>query len=297
MSGTASKQATRWVFEGLNHLITVGGTGARAVLHELETLLPGWPPREAVRDLADVSISIDAEPAGFHITERPSGTVSWEPDPFSAAYVLAAGLFENLVSRCPRSLLLHAGAVAIEGQAIAFAAPAMTGKSTLGAACSLAGHPLLGEDRIIARFSNSTLEAIPLGLAQKLRMPVPEPLEPRFRGLLDRRPGRRIADSLFLDWDPETQVAFGEALPLAAIILLTRDGSVPAKSATTPKAKAIREILSLSATPAGPSQHLNIVRDLVERLPILEVGYESCFDAREAIVNTARGWGRHDADI
>jgi hypothetical protein len=271
--------------------MAVGGNGAPAVLGELETLLPGWSPRQTDTGATDITLSIDTEPSGFRFTEQPRGTVSWEPDSFSAAYALATELFERLVAGSTQGLVLHAGAAVLGGCAMAFAAPTMTGKSTLGAAFSLAGERLLGDERIIARLSGSSPEAIPLGLAQKLRLPIPDTLEPRFRPLLDRRPGRRIADSLFLEWDPETQVTFGEAVPLGGIVILTRDGSVSAACTRVPKARAIREILGLSATPAGPSQHLEVVRALVEQLPVLEVRYGSCFDAREKILDAAGAWG------
>lgn len=281
-----------WIFEGLGDRLAICGDGAAEVLSDLKTLLPGWRPAAArCNPDREADVSIDTEPHGYRVTEWPSGETSLEPDSFSAAYALATRLFERVTARSDQGFILHAGAVMVQRRAVAFAGPAMTGKSTLGAAFTLNGDRLLGDDRIIARISDTGAEAVPLGLAQKLRLPIPEPLQAHFQPLLDRRPGRRIADSLFLDWDADHQLAFGNPAPLAALVLLTRDESMPATIAPMPQARAVRDLLTLSATRSGALHHLDIALALVERLPVLELRYGSCFDARDLILETMRDLG------
>ena len=53
----------------------------------------------------------------------------------------------------------------------------------------------------------------------------------------------------------------------------------------------MRDLLALSATERGPLHHLNIARGLVEHLPVLELRYASCFDARDLILKRARELG------
>lgn len=263
----------------------IGGDAAETVLAELGTLLPGWRPIPARPDSdhADI-ISILEDHDGFHIVDQQRGGTESVPDPFSAAYHVTTRLFEALANSIEPRLVMHAGAVATKAGALAFAAPATTGKSTLGAAFTLAGERLLGDDRIVINIKHSSCEALPLGLAQKLRLPIPPPLAGKFDPLLARRSGRRIADSLFLKWDQNVQIPFGQALPLAKIILLVRDHSSPPRWTRPSKPNAVREILTLSATPGGSSRHLGAARALVEQVPIAILRYESCFEARAAIL-------------
>lgn len=286
MNEAGTKPSICWTFEGPGVPVTIVGDAAGAVIEELEFLLPGWSPvpaRLGANRQGIFSIHQDAE--GYHFVDQPVGATKTVPDAFSAAYHLTTRLFEAIANSCPLGLVLHAGATSTDTGAIAFAAPATTGKSMLGAAFALEGNRLLGDDRIIVSVRRSRAEAIPLGLAQKLRLPIPLSFTEKFAPLLERRSGRRIADSLFLKWDGAVQMPFGDTVPLTRLVLLARDGTSPPRWANPSRPDAIREILTLSATPGDSSRHLATARALVEQVPVAILRYESCFEARDAILS------------
>ena len=284
-----------WTFEGLTEPFTVSGDAAPLVLRELATLLPGWRPAPGEHGAGNaVHITFNQTGNAIHLLDSAGqeigGDFNPSPDPFSAAYRLTAALFEVMAFAQPNGLVLHAGAVMTQNQAIAFAAPSEIGKSILGAACALAGKRLLGDDRIIVSSTGDTSTgnrhmAHPLGLAQKIRLPLPDAIVDEFAPLLSLRPGRRIADSLFLDWDEAVQMPPGKAVPLSALVLLHRDGATPPRMERPSQPQAVRALLQLSAAPGGPTRHLAAVRALVDHVPVTALHYASCFEALDAIAD------------
>lgn len=274
-----------WTFHGLTEPFTVDGDAAVDVFTELDTLLPGWSPvRGQTRGTSQATVSLRLEHGTIQVIDRAGTRIESCLDPFSAAYHLSARLFEAIADAHPLGLVLHAGAIMTTTGAIAFAAPTATGKSTLAAACAMAGDQLLGDDRIVVHTNQTTCVAHPLGLAQKLRLPLPEQIADAFKPLLESRRSRRIADSLFLEWDDRAQISFGAPLPLIGIVLLDRDKSAPPRTTRPSTPEAIHDLLKLSATPGDPAQHLAAVRALVDHVTVVKLRYESCFEARDAML-------------
>jgi hypothetical protein len=66
-----------------------------------------------------------------------------------------------LVLSCQGRIVLHAGAVAINGQVTAFFGPTRSGKSTLVAACARAGAELVSDDCVVVYRDGTTWMAVP----------------------------------------------------------------------------------------------------------------------------------------
>ena len=282
-----------WGFDDSRHALIVAGDAAMAVIDELTALMPGWPThRVQTRPPGATPLMIRHRDNGILLSGGPTPGEEWVPDTFSAAYHIAGRAFEVLAGAQPHGLVLHAGAIFTPDDAssgaIAFAGPSGTGKSCLGAAFALAGIRLLGDDRIVVSTSAAACQAHPLGLAQKLRLPLPEEIADRMAPLVSGRAARRFGDSLFLGRDPIIQAPRGAPVPLRQIFLLRRDGTAPAKTAPLSRPKSLRALLQLSAVPGGSARHLAAVRAVLERISVTPLQYGSCFDAERVILAACR---------
>jgi hypothetical protein len=101
--------------------------------------------------------------ADFEISADGSRVAMWRPP--SVAESTARNLFLNqavpLALSRQGSLVLHASAVDLNGQCVAFAAPSGRGKSTLAASFARAGHAFLCDDALLVEQADARTVAMP----------------------------------------------------------------------------------------------------------------------------------------
>lgn len=300
MTAGGNSPPDHWCFDGPCHAPSLAGDAVVDVVDQLRALIPGWALRPIPSGPPDAEhLAMNRCDGGILLSGGAMARAELVPNAFSAAYHIAGRVFETLAESLPGGLVLHAGAIALGDGAFAFAGPSGTGKSCLGAAFAQAKVRLLGDDRIVVATYEAECRAHPLGLAQKLRLPLPREIANRLQPLLGQRANRRIADSLFLGWDPAVQIAPGASVPLRRIFLLRRDGADPAASIPLSRPEALHGLLENSAAPGGPARHLAAVHAMLERVPVTMLSYESCFDALQAILraclnNNAAATGDRD---
>lgn len=93
-------------------------------------------------------------PSGGAFRVRDGNTIVVDPAPDSDVRALRLGIVGPLLGVILTQrgrFVLHASTVAIDGQAVAFFGPSGRGKSTLTAALTRAGHPLIADDMTVIR--------------------------------------------------------------------------------------------------------------------------------------------------
>lgn len=258
----------------------------------LDTLTPHWPHRLA--GAADgpepVHVSVIADKGGYRVV-TPGGNVAalWFADPLSAAHAAAGALIEARLAREPDALAVHAAAVVMGNRALVLMGASQSGKSTLALHLAAAGRVLLGDDRILlsAHEPGVAAIAIALGLAPKVRLPVPHDLGPRFRNFVAARENGRddAAGAAFLALMPGEQAAHGERVPVAALIHLSRQNIGPTRIFPISRSQAVRAIIDQGAAPHLPGGAiLALAAKISARVPTFTLSYSSSRRAADALI-------------
>lgn len=161
-------------------------------------------------------------PGGCHLARGP----------FEAADVVAAALAALAVRR-PGVILPHAAALESPAGLVLLIADTGGGKSTLALCLAAAGWRLFGDDRLGLRRAGEDSIGIALGLAPKLRLPIPRSATAlaEFTAARRRRDWPNLA---YLDLGPEDQAPAGAEAQVAACLLLDRGGGAPALEPAAP---------------------------------------------------------------
>lgn len=120
---------------------------------------------------------------------------------------------------------LHCASVEIDGRLVLFPEAHRAGKSTLSVAFAAAGFRLFGDDVLGLTPAG---EGVSLGIAPRLRLPLPEILPPELVDYIQRRAGPEDACYRYVIPEAERRAAHGETRPLGAIVLLERDAGLTA---------------------------------------------------------------------
>ena len=103
-------------------------------------------------DLAEFEISADGgQIRGFAVPGVPDATVE---------HLYLTQVLPLALSRTGK-LVIHAGAVDIDGNAVAFIGDTGRGKSTLAAAFAVAGHRFLSDDSLVVEIAGTEFRAMP----------------------------------------------------------------------------------------------------------------------------------------
>ena len=163
--------------------------------------------------------------ADFIIDQAGFGIGAWPlpgTDEDTVRHLLLDQVLPRALSR-QGCLVLHASAVSVEGQALAFVGDTGRGKSTLAASLHLAGYPLLSDDGLVLRAAEGNIKAVPCYSGLRL---LPESVaalfekSPRKKAMASYSPKNRVVL-------PETNEA-AACLDLAALFVLgkPRDGNI-----------------------------------------------------------------------
>lgn len=232
------------------------------VLDIFRSITDGWSFRLAPEP-AEPSIRVLRKADGFAIEEEGRAAI-FEESAVSAACSLVAILLNRMVEDDADRLCLHAGAVEIGGQTLAFPSTHRAGKSTLVCALALRGAALVADDILPLHCGEGGIEAIASGVAPRLRLPLARPLGLRFRLAAWRHAGPDDGYYRYIRLPTPNRRGFGARCGLAGFILLERapDLGVPELHAVS-KASAMRALLLQNFGRAAPS---GVILDRIERL-------------------------------
>lgn len=275
------------------------GVAAPVVLHRctalvrwLAPLVDGWPRTEEPGETGEnPAITVSDTPDGYQLSSR------WMDKPeryrdradivcaFLAELMLAWGKHQD------NMICLHAGAVALDGRLLVFPAAGRVGKSTLTTHLAAQGGRVWSDD-VVPVDPDSGL-AMALGVAPRLRRPLPKALSPAFHDYAGRcaalgndsfgyvRPGR--------GGEAGSLARHGETLPVAAFVLPVREPGGDLSLAETPRAELMQILLNQHFAAPWPMDELvSRLGALVNRLPCYRLAYDNAADAASMMAELAR---------
>jgi len=248
--------APRRLFAGPRRPIRVAGI---AWLDDaLSRYIADWPS-EAAPPNGACDIDISRMGGSLRIRARTPGAVPLDfDDPADAANAFAGALIGAYIAQDPDLISLHAGCAVIGGRAVAVMGPSGAGKSSLAARLAGAGHRFVCDDRLVLRVpaGGGAPHIVALGLAAKLRLPLPAPSDAGFAAFVARHALWTGDDLVHLRFDPSERLPFGGTAPLAAVALADRRAAGPTRLEPAPRADLARAVLADAVAPHLPAPAL-----------------------------------------
>lgn len=274
-------------FDGPVHAIKVGGADLVALQRELGNMLPGWPCTSVAAATAP-DITVARIGRGYEVrTQFPGYEAMPAADIWEAGYQTTSALFLLTAAAAADQCVIHAGAVEIDARLILFVGDTMAGKSSLALHLAAADRRVFGDDRLVVTAPTGIApSAMALGLARKLRLPLPTDFDPAaiaYARALAR--DAEAEDVVYLRADPGRTAEFGERLPIAAIVLLDRRAGIPAALTPIGAADAVRRLIGLTVTShMGAGEQLALLSRLVGAVPILRLSAPGSWAACQALL-------------
>ena len=245
---------------------------APEVVAALSQALPGWPLSVTrARGLAP-AIRLRRSRGGYlqRSPQLPRGLEL--PTPASAVCSLIADLGGDLLDRDGSLLGLHCASVEVGGRLVLFPESHRAGKSTLAVAFAAAGYRLFGDDVLgLTREGNG----VGLGIAPRLRLPLPETLAPELLDYAEVHAGPEDARYRFVVPPGNALARHGESGPVGALVLLERDdqASIPEVVRLQPGEGLLQLFSQNFARHAAPESLMTHLLPLMQGVPCLLLRY------------------------
>ena len=209
----------------------LGVAAPRAVLSLLPLFLHRWQTMPEAGGVPAVRCEQEKDGLAVIAPVLPGGRYL-AAGPLQAADVVASAL-AVLAVQGAGVILPHAAALESPAGLVLLLADTTGGKSTLALTLAAVGWRLFGDDRLGLCRERDGSTGIALGLAPKLRLPLPHSAAAlaKFAAARTRRDWPNLA---YLELRPEEQAAAGVQAPVAACLLLDRSGGAPALEPATP---------------------------------------------------------------
>lgn len=268
-------------YPGLDGTIVL--ENADAVLSALNALMTGWTP-------VVTNMPADTRDADHtHHVSRISGDKTrydlhspWLAEPLaglmaaSAACGVVADISQAFCNQYRGCLGLHCGAVQINGHLVVLTGPARAGKSTLISRLTAEPDMTVFCDDILPVLEDGL--AFGLGLAPRLRLPLPDSVSDAFRahvdafmGPADRRYGYLCGPNI---------APHGTRAPVSAFIVLARGQDVPAQLHRMEPSEAVQHLVRQNiSAPGEGTEHFDQVTRMAQSVLCLKMVYSDLEDA------------------
>ncbi|WP_135450001.1 PqqD family peptide modification chaperone [Tabrizicola caldifontis] len=256
-------------------------TAAEALLPVLAEVDSGWPHAARTADpVACPFFSIAGQGSLYRCENHVEGRPARLLDAVNAVCDAVTGLALALPAQDDRLLCLHAAGVEMGGTLVVFPNVRRAGKSMLAAALARAGHRVFSDDVLPVVFPpGQRAVAQSMGIAPRLRLPLPDTLPQGFRDWSERIAGPRNRQYRYLSLpNPPRR---GESLPIGAFVILDRrDAPVPARLEEAAPDEAMDALLHQNFTRDRHSGDvLAVMAAALEGVPVRRLTYSAADDA------------------
>ncbi|AIA76407.1 serine kinase [Halomonas campaniensis] len=196
---------------------------AQDLLPVIHQAMPGWRLTPCEVQQHAPSICVWRHPNGYwqEAPALPGGMLL--DTPAGTACSVIADLAGAYLRHHPEHIGLHCGAVEVNQQLVIFPDSHRAGKSTLTAAFAAAGYRVFGDDVLAL---TSCGEGVALGVAPRLRLPLPETLASEFHQFVANHLGPHDDRYGYLALNEQQLASHGMRCPLGAVLLIERDESI-----------------------------------------------------------------------
>nr|WP_284041372.1 PqqD family protein [Halomonas olivaria] len=253
---------------------------ASHLLPVLRQAMPGWrfthcEPQEKAPD-----VCVWQHPDGFwqEAPALPDGMLL--DTPTGTACSVIADVAGAYLHQHRELIGLHCGSVEINGQLVIFPDTHRAGKSTLTAAFAAAGYRVYGDDVLAV---NSDGEGVALGIAPRLRLPLPEQLSPVFHQFVADHLGPHDDRYGYLALNEHQLATHGTQCPVGGILLFDRDEGLAQPQLTVLQpGEGLWQLLRQNFAEHKSDQAL-IQRFLpmLQRLPCFLLRYSDAYEAAQ----------------
>lgn len=214
----------------------------------------------------DGDVRFDWGGAGrWWIDPAATRVLCWAPaEPDAAWWRMLLDFVRGSVALARGAEALHAGAVVVEGRAVALAAGQGGGKTSLVAELMRRGHPLLADDVLVVDAAPGA-EVIAHAGPPLMNLAAPRPFPPAAEDL-----GRVLAHIGGEDW-VLVERSHPDAAPLAAVVLLDRGDAdeVRVDAMQASPAPLLGLFLQSGSGPGRRLARFDAISALAERVPLL----------------------------
>ena len=250
------------------------------VLPHLMRVFAGWPYRE-VPKVGNPGVLLNIlHDEGRYVLEAPwlRGRLHYG-DAADLAQGLATHVARGWFLEHPGLLWLDAAAVAFGDQIVVFVGGPRSGKSLLAASLAVSGNPVFADS--ILPVSPDGQQGMSLGMAPRLKLPLPEELQDPLRGLVEGQMESGSDSVGYLQPRDGSIAPFGRTARIRAFVTLDRSVSSAATLSPSSSGKLLKRLL-LNSFGEGMTAD-----ELLEKVQIA-VGDAPCFrmtwsDPQEAV--------------
>lgn len=257
--------------------------GCENLLPILRQVLGSWSFAAVVSGEGETPIRLSRLGEGYRLESPWLEEAREETDPVTIVCAFVVDLVRALAEDDRSLLCLHCAAAAYGDRLVLFPNWYRAGKSLLMARLAAQGRKIWADDVMPITASGAGMS---LGLAPRLRLPLPSAADDCFRGFVESAAGPRNHRYLYLDL-PESRLArFGACLPLGAVVLLDRQEGVPARLEGLPRGESMRRIILQNFARSGPATDILLrVRQIAEGCPCYKLTYADLEEAASLLEN------------
>jgi hypothetical protein len=251
----------------------------------LDAVFRGWRIEELAVPVADPVIAIRKKGRSYRLDTPSLGPAIHQPTEVGAICSFIADLVEVYIADQPSLLCLHSGAAAFRDGLVIFPNRFRAGKSTLLARLAASGIPVFADD--VLPLCKVSRQAIALGVAPRLRLPLPKDASREFRDFIRTHSGPSDDRYLYLDLPSETLIHHGRKMPIAACVLLDRQSDGSAQLLPTLKSLGLQRAIRQNFACSIPAREIaDCLYDLVTEVPCYTLCYSSLDDAATVLRET-----------
>lgn len=206
-----------------------------------------------------------------------------------AACSVVVDVVKGYVDENPARLCLHCGSVEFGGRLVIFPSTYRAGKSTLVVQLAAGGHVVFGDD--VLPLSDNDENGVALGLAPRLRLPLPDDASDEFQHFVEQHAGPGDGYYQYLALSDGLLAKRGSELPLGAVVLLDRQADGAASLAHATRSQALQALITRNFARAEPaSDLLDRLHGVMDRLPLFALRYSDLDGAIELLERTFAAW-------